>query len=439
MAGRIRDEDIKRVRDASPIAAVIGEHLQLKTAGADRFKGLCPFHDEKSPSFHVSPSRGLYHCFGCSEGGDVIDFIMKIDHLSFAEALERLAGRGGITLRYEQGGYTPGHQQGQRTRLVEAHAAAAEFYAEQLRAPAARDGRAFLADRGFDIETAQRFGLGYAPRGWDHLVRRLRGRGFTDRELLTGGLASEGRRGPIDRFRGRLVWPIRDITGDVVGFGARRLDEQDTSPKYLNTPETPIFKKSTVLYGVDLAKREIARRQQAVVVEGYTDVMACHLSGVPTAIATCGTAFGADHVKLLRRLLMDHSEFRGEVIFTFDGDEAGQRAALRAFDDDHRFVAQTFVAVEPGGMDPCELRLASGEAAVRDLVARRVPLYEFAIRGAVRGYDLDRPEGRVAALRRTAPLVAAIRDRSLRPEYARTLAGWLGMEVEPVVAAVRHA
>ncbi len=428
MAGRIRDEDIKLVRDASPIADIVGEHVTLRNAGGGSLKGLCPFHEEKTPSFNVRPQLGYFHCFGCSEGGDVIAFVMKIDHLTFTEAVERLAVRSGVQLRYEQSGYVPRQQQGQRTRLVAAHQAAAEFYAAQLTTPEALVARDFLSARGFDREAAARFGVGYAPTSWDSVVRHLRSRGFTDSELLVGGLAKEGRQGPIDRFRGRLIWPIRDITGDVVGFGARQLDEkQDSGPKYLNTPETPLYKKSSVLYGVDLAKREIARRQQAVVVEGYTDVMACHLSGVPTAIATCGTAFGAEHIKVLRRLLIDQNEFRGEVIFTFDGDEAGRKAALRAYEEDQKFVTQTFVAVEPTGLDPCELRLAHGEAAVRDLVARRVPLFEFAIRSVLARYDLETSEGQLAALDTAAPIIAGIRDQGLRQRYAVGLDKWLGL------------
>ncbi|HKE51044.1 MAG TPA: DNA primase [Actinomycetes bacterium] len=436
MPGRIRDEDIALVRERSPIADVVGERVTLRNAGGGSLKGLCPFHEEKTPSFHVTAARGLYFCFGCQAGGDVFDFVMRVDHLTFAETIERLAGRAGIQLRYVEGGATTQGQQGRRTRLVEAHKATAEFYADQLGSPAAQPARRLLAERGFDQAAAVQFSVGFAPQAWDTLTKHLRARGFTDDELRIGGLARDGQRGLMDRFRGRLMWPIRDITGDVIGFGARRLFEDDNGPKYLNTPETPLYRKSQVLYGVDLAKREIARRMQAVVVEGYTDVMACHLAGVPTAIATCGTAFGGEHIKILRRLLMDQNEFRGEVIFTFDGDEAGRKAALRAFEDDQRFVAQTFVAIEPDGLDPCDLRVRRGEVAVRDLVARRVPMFEFAIRSALEPYDLDSAEGRVAALRRAVPMVASIRDRALRPEYTKRLAGWLGMDIEPVAAAV---
>ncbi|EME99812.1 DNA primase [Streptomyces mobaraensis NBRC 13819 = DSM 40847] len=425
MAGRINDDDVKAVRDAVPIDAVVSEYLQLRNAGGGNLKGLCPFHDEKSPSFHVSPSKGLYHCFGCQEGGDTVDFVMKVDHLSFTETIERLAAQAGITLRYEEGGYTPGRQQGERTRLVEAHKVAAKFYAEQLDGAEAEIGRAFLAGRGFDQAAARHFGVGYSPAGWDHLTRFLRGRGFTDKELILSGLSQDGRRGPIDRFRGRLMWPIRDITGDVVGFGARKLRDDDNGPKYLNTPETPIYRKSHVLYGIDLAKKDIAKGNRAVVVEGYTDVMACHLAGVTTAIATCGTAFGGEHVKILRRLLMDNS--RAKVIFTFDGDAAGQRAALRAFEDDQKFAAHTNIAVSPGGMDPCDLRLDKGDDAVRQLIEESTPLFEFALRSVVARHDVDTPEGQAAALEEAAPIVAHIKDSSIRHQYAVRLAGLLGI------------
>ncbi|MYW65543.1 DNA primase [Streptomyces sp. SID8379] len=425
MAGRINDEDVKAVRDAVPIDAVVSEYLQLRNAGGGNLKGLCPFHDEKSPSFQVSPSKGFFHCFGCQEGGDTITFVMKIDHLSFSEAVERLAGQAGITLRYEEGGYNPTHQRGERIRLVEAHKVAAQFYVDQLESPEAEIGRAFLAERGFDQAAAAHFGVGYSPAGWDHLTRYLRGKGFSDKELTLSGLSQEGRRGPIDRFRGRLMWPIRDIGGEVVGFGARRLREDDNGPKYLNTPETPIYKKSQVLYGIDLAKKDIAKSSRAVVVEGYTDVMACHLAGVTTAIATCGTAFGGDHIKILRRLLMDNGSAR--VIFTFDGDAAGQKAALRAFEDDQKFAAETYIAIAPDNMDPCDLRLAKGDEAVADLVEPRTPLFEFALRQIVSRYDLETPAGRASALDEAAPIVARIKNSGAQHEVAVQLAGMLGI------------
>ena len=441
MAGRIRDEDIAAVRERSPIDEVVGEYLQLRSAGGGSLKGLCPFHDEKTPSFNVTPARGLFYCFSCSEGGDIIKFVQKIDGLSFVEAVERLAGRAGIELRYEQGGYVPGQEQSQRRRLVDAHRAAAAYYAERLRGPDAEHARKFLADRGFELNGIERFGVGYSPKAWEDLTRHLRGRGFTDAELITAGLSREGNRGSRDRFRDRLMWPIRDLSGDVIAFGARKLDPDDDGPKYLNTPETSLFRKSTVLYGADLAKREIAQRRQAVIVEGYTDVMACHLAGVPTAVATCGTSFGEDHIKVLRRLIMDTDGATGEVIFTFDGDAAGQRAALRAFGLEERFVTQTFVTVQPDGLDPCDVRLAHGDAAVRDLIARRVPLFEFAIKGVLGHHDLNTTEGQLAALDEAAPILGRIKDKGLRTRYAVNLDRWLGlMDEDFVMARVRaHA
>ncbi|AEV82350.1 DNA primase [Actinoplanes sp. SE50] len=443
VAGRVKDEDIALVRDRTSIADVIGETVTLRSAGGGNLKGLCPFHDEKSPSFNVSPARGVYFCFGCGQGGDAIKFLMDAEHLSFIESVERLAGKAGIQLRYDTDGAAPAGprpQTGQRQRLIAAHASAVDFYRDQLGSAGARKAREFLAERGFGRDTAERYGCGFAPDSWDALSKHLLMRGFTTDELITAGLAKTARSGSlIDRFRRRLLWPIRDLTGDTIGFGARKLFDDDDGPKYLNTPETPIYKKSHVLYGIDHAKREIAKRGRAVIVEGYTDVMACHEAGEPTAVATCGTAFGVDHIGVLRRLLMDSDSFTGEIIYTFDGDAAGQKAALRAFEEDQRFVGRTFIAVSPDNMDPCELRLARGDLAVRDMIAGREPLVDFALRHTIGRFDLDTVEGRVEAMRRAAPLVAKIKDREKRPEYARKLAGDLGMDLEPVQRAVNHA
>ena len=441
VAGLIREEDIAAVRERARIDEVVSDYVTLRNAGGGSMKGLCPFHDEKSPSFHVTPSRGFFHCFGCSEGGDVIDFLQKIDGLGFAESVERLADKFGVQLRYTEGADRPQRRDANlRPRLIEAHKLAAAYYAEQLGAPEALAGRQFLAERGFDKDAAETFGIGFAPRDGSALYKHLRQKGFRDEELVTAGLVGQGQRGHYDRFRGRLLWPIRETNGDVIGFGARRLfDDDRIEAKYLNTPETPIYKKSHVLYGIDLARRDIARSSQAVVVEGYTDVMACHLAGVPTAVATCGTAFGEDHGRVLRRLLHDHEEFRGEVIFTFDGDEAGQRAALRAFGGDQQFVSQTYVAVEPDGLDPCDLRLQKGDPAVRELVARRTPLYRFVLGNVVSRYDLDRADGRVDALREAAKLVVSIRDRSKVDAFARELSGMVGVDVEQARSEVRRA
>ncbi|HET6530727.1 MAG TPA: DNA primase [Actinoplanes sp.] len=442
---RVKDEDIALVRDRTSIADVISETVTLKSAGGGNLKGLCPFHDEKTPSFTVSPARNVWFCHGCGAGGDAIKFLMDADHLTFIESVERLAGKAGIQLRYEEtphsGRSAPRQQPGQKQRLIAAHTAAAQFYREQLGTPGARLAREFLAQRGFGREAAEKYGCGFAPDGWDQMVKHLRQQGFTHEEMSTAGLAKPARSGSlIDRFRRRLIWPIRDLSGDVIGFGARKLFADDDGPKYLNTPETPLYKKSHVLYGLDHAKREIAKQGRAVIVEGYTDVMACHEAGVPTAVATCGTAFGADHIAVLRRLLFDSDEVAGEIIFTFDGDAAGQKAALRAFEEDQRFVGRTFIAVSPDNMDPCELRLAKGDLAVRDLVARREPLVDFALRQIVSRYDLDTVDGRLAAMHRAAPLIAKLKDPEKREGYGRRLAeNHLGLEIDTVQRAVARA
>lgn len=435
MAGRIKDEDIQLVRERTRIDEVVEQYVTLKNAGGGSRKGLCPFHDEKSPSFNVRPSVGSYHCFGCGAGGDVFKFVMEIEGLGFAETVERLAAKSGITLRYEDGG-TPGPRRdpNQRPRLLAAHREAGEFYATTLQSsPDALAGRQFVKDRGFDQAAAERFGMGFAPRGGEQLVPHLKGKGFTDDELVVGGLASRGNRGLYDRFRGRLLWPIREMTGEIIGFGARRMfDDDRVEAKYLNTSETPLYKKSQVLYGLDLARRSISSSGQAVIVEGYTDVMACHEAGVMTAVATCGTAFGEDHARIMRRLMLDDQAFHGEVIFTFDGDEAGQRAAIKTFNGDQQFVAQTYVAVEPRGMDPCDLRLADGDAAVRELVASRIPLYRFVLDHMLNKYDLDRGDQRVDAVREAVSLASSIRDRSKVDELLREIAGRVGTDVDQV-------
>ncbi len=443
MAGLIKAEDVALVKERASLEDVVREHVTLRHAGSGSLKGLCPFHDERTPSFNVRPAVGAWHCFGCGEGGDVISFVQQVEHLSFTEAVERLAAKVGMELRYEEGG-GPRREEGlgRRSRLVEAHRVAAEFYAEALLGSGeGRKGRDFLRAKGFDGAAARHFGVGYAPRSGEALTRHLRAKGFADDEIVTGGLAGRGSRGLYDRFRGRLVWPIRDITGDTVGFGARRLyDDDRTEAKYLNTSETPIYKKTSVLYGLDLAKKAMASQRRAVVVEGYTDVMACHLAGVETAVATCGTSFGVDHIKTLRRILRDEATGSpARVVFTFDGDAAGQQAAMRAFSEDQRWASQSFVSVAGSGQDPNDLRLSDGDGAVRALIEDAVPMFEFAVRTTVDRYDLDHAEGRVQAMRAAAPIIASIRDRSLRPEYTRTVAGWLGVEVEQLSAEVARA
>ena len=453
MAGLIRREDIDQVRERARIDEIVGEQVSLRPAGVGALKGLCPFHDERTPSFHVRPAQGYYHCFGCGEGGDVINFVENIHHLSFTEAVQYLADKTGVTLHYEENGAGNRKDPNQvsRARIIEANRNAAQFFRSQLGSKEGELARNFLSARGFDWDATAKFSLGYAPNSWDSLLVYLRKRGFTEPELAASGLFSKGQRGLYDRFRGRVIWPICGLTGEVVGFGARRLSEEDKGPKYLNTPETAAYKKSQVLYGIEMAKKAISKERRIVVVEGYTDVMAAHLSGVECAVATCGTAFSAGHVQIVRRLLGDSADPAagvllssgkargGEVIFTFDGDAAGQKAALHAFGEDQAFASQTFVAIEPSGKDPCDLWQEQGGSAVRALVDSRRPLFEFVLRTILKAYNLDTSEGRVNGLRAAAPVVSRIRDVALRSEYTRRLAGWVGMPEGEVRQIVHNA
>ena len=434
MAGKIRARDIEEVKSRVNIADVVGEYVSLRNASVGSLKGLCPFHDEKSPSFNVRPMQGFYHCFGCGEGGDVYKFLQQMESISFYEAVEKLAARVGFELTYEDGG--PAQDQGQRSRILEANTAAATFYQSQLMTDDAIPGRDFLKGRGFDKTAADHFGVGFAPKGWSSLTDHLKKLGFTIEELVTAGLATKSDRGAYDKFRGRLIWPIRDATSQVIGFGARKLFDDDQGPKYLNTSDTLVYHKSSVLYGLDLAKKDISKQQRVVVVEGYTDVMACHLAGITTAVATCGTAFGDEHIRILNRMLSAEKDTPAQVIFTFDPDAAGQKAAMRAFNDSHKFSAQTFVAVGPDGLDPCDLRSQKGDEAVQLMIENKKPLFEFAIKQKISKFDLSTIEGRVGAARAAAPVVASIKDSAMRPAYIRELAGWVNLDGNEVAALV---
>ncbi|MDR0488107.1 MAG: DNA primase [Propionibacteriaceae bacterium] len=422
MTGFINDEDLDEVRSRARIDDVVSPYVTLKPSGAGTMKGLCPFHDEKTPSFQVTPGRGLYYCFGCGKGGDTVSFVQEINNLSFREAVEFLADKYGVRLRYTEEAKSDGIS---RVRLLEANAIATEFFMDHLGTTPAKPGREFLTQRGFDQEAAQKFSVGFAPRGGKELAAHLKSRGFRDEEILEAGLM---RSGGWDFFQSRLIWPIRDAGQAVLGFGARRIFDDDRMPgKYINTPETPIYRKSHVLYGLDLARTAIGTSSQAVIVEGYTDVMACHLSGIGVAVASCGTAFGADHAKMLQRLMGDRAS-SGEVIFTFDGDDAGRNAALKVFKEDSLFIASTWAAIEPSGLDPCDLRLQKGDQAVRDLIARKIPLYIFVRDNILAQYDLSHPDARLAAARACAPLMKSIRDQSKVNIYIEELAFLLSLD-----------
>ncbi|WP_289097595.1 DNA primase [uncultured Bifidobacterium sp.] len=459
MAGLIRQEDIDKVRNAADLYDIVSASVSLKPAGVGSFSGLCPFHDEKTPSFYVRPSMGLWHCFGCGRSGDVFGYVQERENLDFPDAVELLADKYHIELHREQGRGSDNARKGsKRTRLLEMNEEAQRFFVEQLTTQEALPARQLLGGRDFSREDCARFGCGYAPQGWDNLVRHLAGKGYTQQEILDAGLARQGQRGIYDYFRGRATWPIRDSTGRTLGFGARKLyDDDQIGAKYINTPDTQLYHKNQVLYGIDLAKDAIVKKRQVVIVEGYTDVMAMHLAGIDTAVATCGTAFGEEHAKIVRRLIHDDSlgavqlvgplnvegqALSSRIVFTFDGDAAGQKAALHAFGLDTAFLSQTFVAVAEDNLDPCDLRIQHGDDALRALVENAKPLYDFVLGAAVNRFDTSYTAGQMGAVKATAPLIAQIRDRSLWDLYARKEARAIGVDLDVMrreVIAARKA
>lgn len=429
MNQRIKQSDIEELKSRANIVDIVSDYVALKPSSVGALKGLCPFHDEKTPSFNVRNGHGYYHCFGCGAGGDVYKFLQDLESLSFTEAVERVAAKVGYTLSYDD---VESAEIQTRARTFEANRLASEYFVEQLKTEEAKRARETLTIRGYDAEAMASFGVGYAPRGWSNLKDYLKNKGFTEEELIVSGLVTKGEKGVYDRFRGRLVWPIRDANNQVLGFGARHLYEDDKGPKYLNTSETPVYHKSRVFYGLDLAKKAIAKKRQVVVVEGYTDVMACHLAGIDTAVATCGTAFGEEHIRVLNRLLVGTGEAPAEVIFTFDPDLAGTKAALKIYGDSEKFNALTFVATGPDGLDPSDLRQQRGDQAVVEMLERKIPLFEFVVRHRIEQFDLVSLESRIAAVRSAAPVVADIVDPALRMGYIRKLADWVSLEVSEV-------
>ena len=452
-------EDIERVRAVADLYDIVSATVTLKPSGTGTFVGLCPFHDEKTPSFSVRPSLGVWHCFGCGAGGDVFKYVEQKENIDFREAVEFLADRYHIEMHYKQSqdGDAQTHAGSKRARLLAANEEAQKFFVSQLNTKEAAPARDLLAGRNFTPEQSAHFACGYAPQGWDNLVRYLANKGFTRQELLDAGLARLGQRGIYDYFRGRLTWPIRDSTGRTLGFGARKLYDDDTiSAKYINTPDTALYRKTQVLYGIDLAKANIVKKRQVVIVEGYTDVMACHVAGIDTAVATCGTAFGVEHAKIVRRLIADDSlgaiqlvgplkvegqSVSSRIVFTFDGDAAGQKAALHAFGLDSTFLTQTFVAVADNNLDPCDLRIQRGDEAVRSLVAHASPLYDFVIDTVINRFDTSFTTGQMGAVKAVAPLIAQIRDRSLLDLYTRKAVRRIGIDLSVMrreVAAARR-
>lgn len=433
MAGRIRQEDLESVRERTDLVKIVGGYLTLKKAGHDSLVGLCPFHTEKTPSFSVSPSKQVYYCFGCGAGGDAVRFLQGVENLTFVEAVERLAKEAGVTLRYE--GESPAERRAasRRGSLHRANEEAAGLYHRTLlEAPEAEEARAYLHQRGIDREVAAAFGVGFAPATPDFLLRRLAPR-FSPEILVEAGLAArDSSGGTRDRFRGRVTFPVNDLSGRSVGLGARLLPGgRDEGPKYLNSPETPIYRKGEVLYNLHRAKGAVTRSGEAFVVEGYTDVIALVGSGVEAAVATCGTALGEGHFRLLSR-------FAQRVVLAFDSDEAGARAAERAFAFHETFPVRPVVLILPEGLDPADFVAKHGGEALRELAGEARPLVEYMIRRSVMRHDLSTVEGQTAAVASALPIVEGLADPVRQREYAHLLAEAAGVSEGSVLLTLER-
>ena len=430
MKGRIRDEDVQEVRRRSNLVDVATEYMQVRRAGR-QFRALCPFHSEKTPSFYIDPAKQLYMCHGCHEGGDVITLIEKLENMSFVEAIERLAQRAGVQLRYEQLSDADRKSLRRRARLVDAHKAAVEWYQRVLLDDGdASDARRYLQQRGFNRDAAVKFRLGFSKPG---LSRALRDLGFGDQELIDAGLAMRAPDGSLsDRFRNRVMFPIFDVTGDPVAFGARRLRETDQGPKYLNSAESPIYKKAQTLYALNWAKGEIVKRGRVLVVEGYTDVIALHQAGITEVVATCGTALGMDHLRTLQRFIGE----RGQFVFALDMDDAGQAASEKTFEQFAEWAEELRllfrIARMPRGLDPADAVVELGEDGFRALIEDAPPLLEVALRREADRYKVGDPEVRARALAAGVRMLARYTyHRAVRDEYARRLSDWI--KVDPNV------
>jgi DNA primase len=415
----ILDEDVARVRDATDLVALASEHLALKRVGS-RFVGLCPFHTEKTPSFSVNPEIGRWYCFGCQANGDAISFVRDVEHLDFVEAVERLATRAGITLRYDDKAVT--RDRSRRTRLVEAVGRAIDFYHRLLlESPEAGGARRYLRSRRFDGDAARRFRLGWAPDGWDRLSIHLQQEKFARDDIVAAGLAFVNRANKLqDQFRARLLFPIYDSRGEAVGFGGRTLG--DDGPKYKNSPETPIYQKSRLLYGLNWAKAEIVARGEVIICEGYTDVMAFTLAGVPNAVATCGTALAEEHFQTLKNLAR-------KVVLAYDADAAGRGAAERWYGWEQRFEIQVQVADLPPGRDPGDLWRDDPDRLVA-AVERAAPFLQFRLDRVLARADLATLEGRARAAQASAAIIAEHPGDLVRDQYVMKLAGSLGIEAD---------
>jgi DNA primase len=429
--GRIRAEDLDLLRERISIVEVAGDHLQLRRVGR-RYVARCPFHDEKTASFSIEPAKNLFHCFGCHEGGDVFTLVQRLEGLDFFEAAEKLAARFGVQLRYEEVSPQRREELARKRRMQEAMAAAAAFFHDQLKnAPDASEARRYLLEeRGFGRDTLEMFEVGFAPAARTALLTHLRAQGFKDDVLVACNLAIQTEEsGVVDRFRGRITFPIRDRSGGVIGFGARRLGETD-GPKYLNTSETPLYRKSEVLYGLDRAARSIVRDDAAILVEGYTDVIALHAAGIDTAVASCGTAVGAEHLKVLKSL--GH-----QLIVCLDADDAGGAAAEAVFTklggEAERHGLELRAVVMPPGSDPADVA-SRGAEGFRALLDHAIPLVELVLVREAGRYKTGDPQARARALQAGLQHLAKVSDPVVVRAAARTFADRIG--VDPAVLFV---
>jgi DNA primase len=426
---RIRQEDIDAVKDRTDIVALVSQYLALRKTGHDSMSGLCPFHQEKTASFSVSPAKGVFYCFGCGKGGDAITFLRELESLSYVEAVERLAQLAGVTLRYEGDSAAERKAAARRNALFRANEEAAALYRRMLaEGRESEDARAYVEERGLSAASLEGFGIGYAPGYPDFLLRRL-SNDFGPEVLLEAGLASRGEDGVVrDRFRGRLTFPIQDLQGRYLGFGARVLPSDARAgdmAKYLNTAETPIYRKGEVLYNLHRARQSVARSGQVFVVEGYTDVIGLAQAGIESAVATCGTALGEAHFKLMSR-------FATRAVLAFDSDEAGARAAERAFAFQEQYPVQAVVMIMPDGLDPAEFVAKHGADQVLEAAKAARPMVEYMVRRTVERHDLTNVEGQSAAVADALPMLQKLQDPVRRSEYGHLLADLTGVSEDSV-------
>ncbi len=433
---RIDEEDIRRVREATDLVSLVGEHVILKQKGR-LFWGCCPFHNEKTPSFKIDPSTQLWHCFGCGKGGDAFGYVMEQEKLEFPEAVRLLADRAHIEIKETDGGGMP---RGQRQRLMAACEAAEEFFHMQLmrsRDAGSSSARKYLGERGFGSKPSTDWNLGFAP-GHGQMCRHLQEKGFSRQELVQANLAFVGDNGRmVDRFYNRVMFPVHDLQGRTIAFGGRVIGKGE--PKYLNTSETPVFHKSSNMFGIDKAKSSIVSSGCAIVVEGYTDVIAMHEAGITNAVATLGTALTAQHVKLLSR-------FASTIVYLFDGDAAGQKAAMRASEfidwssavESGRDPIDLKVTVLPDNMDPAEFVGAKGADAMREHVAQAQPLLKFSINRVLESYDLSKPQMKVKAMEESLRILYPIRNSVMATDYINIIADRLNLEYNVVSHALKE-